>query len=227
MTTSPKTFPVLYHRASIFRAAGGSLKNVTGPVARYSSSVRCYWFSFGVLTSALVAAWIALRFPAVSFAAAVLVFLGIAILGVARLPAIEIRETNLMVGRRAVGWNEIRRVDKTRWIAPLAVNLTLADGRRMLLVHAGGRESSAALLRHLRRYSRQALLDGIPYRQFWGELTPAESHVLPAGPPSGSGAARRVRLLRVEDEEEVERMFQRLKSVGRLDSRDTRGSDEG
>jgi len=26
------------------------------------------------------------------------------------------------------------------------------------------------LLRHLRRYSRDALIDGIPYRQYWGEV---------------------------------------------------------
>lgn len=169
----------------------------------------------------------------VSFAAALLVFLGVAMLGVARLPAIEIRETNLLVGGRAIGWNEIRRVDRTRWVAPLAVHLTLADGRRMLLLHAGGRESSAALLRNLRRLSRQALLDGIPYRQFWGELATAEPHAPPVSSAGSPAASPRVRLLRLEDEEEVERMFQRLKSVGRIesrdtrDARDTRGSDEG
>jgi len=71
-----------------------------------------------------------------------------------------------------------------------------------------------SLLRHLRRYSREALLDGVPYGQFWGEPPSAAPKQIP--PP-------RYPLLRPEDEEEVERMLQRLKSVGRLDPR---GSDE-
>ncbi len=89
--------------------------------------------------------------------------------------------------------------------------MTLADQQRILLVHAGDLDSSTSLLRHLRRYSREALLDGIPYRQFWGEA------------PTPKNLPPRYPLLRPEDEEEVERLFQRLKSVGRLDQR---GSDE-
>jgi hypothetical protein len=96
----------------------------------------------------------------------------------------------------------------------LAVYLTLADERKLLLVYPGDFDSCGSLLRHLRRYSREALLDGIPYRQFWGEAPLAQRKQLP--PP-------RYPLLRPEDEEEVERMFQRLKSVGRIDQR---GSDE-
>jgi hypothetical protein len=213
-------------------------------VARYTSSARYYWISSVALAGAGLVAWIALRLPAVSFVSALLIFLSVAIFGVARLPPIEIRETSLVVGRRAIAWNEIRRIDQTHWTVPLAVYLTLSDGTRLLLVHAGGHDSSTSLLRHLRRYSRHALLDGIPYRQFWGE-TALESHGIssqpaPAQAPSSQAAPSptapsqaapsKVRLLRAEDEEEVERMFQRLKSVGRLDARDardTRGSDEG
>ncbi len=219
---------------------------MTGPVARNTTSARYYWISSIALAGAGLVAWIALRLPAVSFVSALLIFLSVAIFGVARLPPIEIRETSLVVGRRVVAWNEIRRIDQTHWTVPLAVYLTLSDGTRMLLIHAGGHESSTSLLRHLRRYSRHALLDGIPYRQFWGETAP-ESHGIssqsaPAQAPSSQAApssaapaqgapsqaaTSKARLLRVEDEEEVERMFQRLKSVGRLDARDTRGSDEG
>jgi hypothetical protein len=94
------------------------------------------------------------------------------------------------------------------------VYLTLSDSERLLIVYPGDFDSSAALLRHLRRYSRLALLDGVPHRQFWGEPSGVERTQLP--PP-------RYPVLRPEDEEEVERMFQRLKSVGHLDPR---GSDE-
>jgi hypothetical protein len=125
-------------------------------------------------------------------------------------PAIEIHDAHLMIGRKAVVWTDIRRVDQTGWNAPLAVYLTLADEQRLLLVHPGDLDSSTSLLRHLRRYAREALLDGVPYAQFWGEAPAAEVK---------QAAPHKYPLLRPEDEDEVERMFQRLKSVGRIDQR--------
>ena len=129
-------------------------------------------------------------------------------------PAIEIHETHLAIGRRVMPWSEIRRIDQTGWKAPLAVHLTLADQQRILLLYPGDLDSSTSLLRHLRRYSTLALLDGVPYRQFWGEPAPAKHEFIkPAKYP----------LMRPEDQEEIERMFQRLTSVGRLDGR---GADD-
>ena len=57
------------------------------------------------------------------------------------------------------------------------------------------RDSCKHLLRTLRQMSTNAMIDGIPYRQYWGELL-------------GSGEAKqlsapRYRVLRPEDEEEV------------------------
>ena len=132
-------------------------------------------------------------------------------------PAIAIYETHLSVGRAAIPWGEIRRIDQTGWNAPLAVFLTLPDQSRILLLHTGDLDSCTSLLRHLRRYSREALLDGIPYRQFWGESVTASQNVPKQLPPA------RYPLLRPEDEDEVERMFHRLKSVGHIDQR---SSDE-
>ena len=125
-------------------------------------------------------------------------------------PVIEIYDSHLAIGRRAIAWSEIRRIDRipwmTTWDALLAVYLTLADESACWWCSPGGPILCPGLLRHLRRYSREALLDGIPYQQFWGETAAAKQ--LP--PP-------RYPLLRPEDEEEIERMFQRLKTVGRLD----------
>jgi hypothetical protein len=130
-------------------------------------------------------------------------------------PAVEIYDTHVRAGRLEIPWDQVRRLDQTGWSVPLAVYLTLADESRVFLLHPGDAESCAALLRYLRRGCREALLDGVPYRQFWGELPkPPERKQLP--PP-------RYPLLRPEDEEEVERMFQRLKTVGHFDQR---GSDE-
>jgi hypothetical protein len=154
------------------------------------------------LSPALSPAWIAAALFAIP---AVVLFL------LAFRPAIEIHETHLKMGRLQVPWSEVRRLDQTGWNVPLLVYLTLNQERRLLLIHPGDFDSSASLLRHLRRHSREALLDGVPYRQFWGEppsATPAQ-----IAPP-------RYPLLRPEDEDEVERMFQRLKSVGHLERRD-------
>jgi len=178
------------------------------PVARYTASRRYVFLAFATLVAALLTSSIALRWPQAWVAVALFAVTATGVSLLAFRPSIEIHETHLAVGRRAIGWSEIRRIDQTGWSAPLALHLTLTDGSRVLIVHAGDVDSSSSLLRHLRRYSREALLDGIPYRQFWGEA-PAPQNLPPPRYP----------LLRPEDEEEVERMFQRLKSVGRLDSR--------
>jgi hypothetical protein len=183
---------------------------VSGPVARFTSSRRYFLLAYFAIAGGLVSAWTALHWTPAWIAAALFAVTALAILIAIVRPAIEIHEDRLMVGGRAIRWSEIRRIDQTRWRAPLAVHVTLSDASRLLVVHAGDLDSSTSLLRHLRRYSREALLDGIPYRQFWGEAPVAKQ--LP--PP-------RYPLLRAEDEEEVERMFQRLKSVGRLDQRNS------
>jgi hypothetical protein len=132
------------------------------------------------------------------------------LLAVACRPAIEIHETHLRIGRRDIPWSRIARLDQTGWNVPLAVYLTVKDEGRLLVIYPGDFDSSASLLRYLRRYAREALLDGIPYRQFWGEPAANERKQLPLP---------RYPLLRPEDEEEVERMFQRLKTVGHLERR--------
>jgi hypothetical protein len=133
-------------------------------------------------------------------------------------PVIEIRETHLIIGRMAIPWAEVQRVDQTGWTVPLAVRLTLLGGHQLMLLYPGDADSSNSLLRHLRRFSREALLDGIPYREFWGE-PPAIMGKQPA--KATVDAPARYPLLRPEDEDEVERMFQRLKSVGHLESKNS------
>ena len=56
------------------------------------------------------------------------------------------------------------------------------------------------------------MIDGVPYRQFWGEATIGAVAKKQLAPP-------RYPLLLPDDEAEVERMFQRLKSVGHLDQK--------
>ena len=66
----------------------------------------------------------------------------------------------------------------------------------------------------MRRASRDALIDGVPYRQYWGEVLAPVVEAAQTLPP-------RYRLLRPEDEAEVERLYQRLKTVGNLDQKNS------
>ena len=206
---------------------------VSRPLARYRPSRRYILFALLAICGTVFSAWTGLRWPSTWIAAGLFGITSVALMALLWQPGIEIHETHLQLGRRIILWREIRRLDQTGWIAPLAVTLTLSNDRRVFLLYAGDLDSSTSLLRHLRRYSRNALLDGIPYRQAWGEPEKSRSSTkhpslekprVPA-PASAPPAVHRP-LLRPEEEEEIERMFQRLKSVGRLDQRDQRGSDE-
>jgi hypothetical protein len=206
---------------------------VSRPLARYRPSRRYILFALLAICGTIFSAWTGLRWPSTWFAAGLFGITSVALIALLWQPEIEIHETHLQLGRRIILWREIRRLDQTGWMAPLAVSLTLSNDRRVFLLYAGDLDSSTSLLRHLRRYSRNALLDGIPYRQAWGE--PGEKpklerrseppKTLESGPQRQHPPAVHRPLLRPEEEEEIERMFQRLKSVGRLDQRD-RGSDE-
>ncbi len=210
------------------------------PVARYRPSRRYILFALLAIAGTVLCAWTGLRWPSTWIAAGLFGVTAAALIALLSQPQIEIYETHLQLGRRIIPWRDIRRLDQTGWIAPLAVALTLSNDRRVFLVYAGDLDSSTSLLRHLRRYSRQALLDGIPYRQAWGELdkTPEltkgedlqkQLEKIASGKATDPKTAREPErrnpphpLLRPEEEEEIERMFQRLKSVGRLDQRDQR-----
>jgi hypothetical protein len=206
---------------------------VSRPLARYRPSRRYILFALLAICGTVFSAWTALRWPSTWIAAGLFGATSAVLIALLCQPGIEIYETHLQLGRRMILWREIRRLDQTGWIAPLAVTLTLSNDRRVVLLYAGDLDSSSSLLRHLRRYSRNALLDGIPYRQAWGEPggTPEfekrseARRMLESGPERQTPAVHRP-LLRPEEEEEIEKMFQRLKSVGRLDQRDPRGSDE-
>jgi len=172
----------------------------------------------------MVSVWTSLRWAPAWIVTVLFVLTALGVFLLALRPVIEIHETQLRIGRRDIPWGEIARIDQTGWNAPLVLYLTLADRSRERLVYPGDFDSCLSLLRQIRRRSRRALLDGVPYRQFWGESSAQD----PGGgtkpsPPKQLPPPNRYPLLRPEDEQEVERLFQRLKTVGRLDPR---GSDE-
>jgi hypothetical protein len=71
------------------------------------------------------------------------------------------------------------------------VRLTLADKTRILVIYPGDPNSSSGLLRSLRRHAREALIDGVPYRQFWGEAAVAPSPKKVAAAALSAPAPRR------------------------------------
>jgi hypothetical protein len=148
-----------------------------------------------------------LGMPLLLAGAGLLLFLGLQ-------PPIDVRGQHLVVGNRAIPWTDIRRVDRTRWRRPLVVCLTLADLSRVLVIYPADLDSANGLLRRIRRSARKALIDGRPYHEFWGEAASAAEDVEPLPSP-------RYRLLRPEDEADVERLYQRLRTVGRLDPKNS------
>jgi hypothetical protein len=198
---------------------------VVSPLARFTSSRVYVSLTLFAVGGAVFSAWNALRWAPSWIAAALFALSALALAVVTIRPVIEIYETHLAVGPRVIPWRNVRRVDQTGWNTPLVVILTLHDGQRIHLLHSGDLDSSSGLLRHLRRFSREALLDGVPYREFWGELAAASrssesaKKPLPEATDKDASAPLRYPVLRSEDEEEVERLFQRLKSVGHLESK--------
>ena len=201
------------------------------PLARFTSSRVYVSLTLFAVAGALFSAWNALRWTPSWIAAVLFAVSALMLAAVTIRPVIEIYETHLAIGQRMIPWRDVRRVDQTGWNTPLVVILTLHDGERIHLLYPGDLDSSNSLLRHLRRFSREALLDGVPYREFWGELAAASrtseptknSTPAPANADKEASMPLRYPVLRSEDEEEVERLFQRLKSVGHLESK---SSDE-
>ncbi|HUQ93950.1 MAG TPA: hypothetical protein VM120_19885 [Bryobacteraceae bacterium] len=177
-----------------------------------------HYLSFGLVAVGftLLSGWWALQWTPASVAAVLFLASAAILLTLALQPSIEIYEHHLAIGKRVIPWSEIERLDRTSWISPLVVNLTLTGARHKLLIYPGDIDAGKSLLRHLCRCAKDGLIDGIPYRQFWGE-------VLPPGVDRRQLTSPRYQLLRADDEAEVERLFQRLKAVGHLDPK---GSDE-
>ncbi len=178
-----------------------------------------HYITFGIVAFGLAvfSGWLGMEWapafvPCILFLASAALLLTLAL-----RPPVDVQESYLVVGKRVIPWMDVRRLDRTGWLSPLVVRLTLFDDESVLLVYPGDLDACKSLLRSLRRMCRDALIDGIPYRQYWGEVLTqtGERQALPSP---------RYRLLLPEDEQEVERLYQRLKSVGHIDPK--KSSDE-
>ena len=154
----------------------------------------------------LLSGYLAWQWPPSWICAALFVLTAAALLLLAFSPTIEITDKHLKIGPRVVEWVAIRRIDHTGWVTPLVIKLTLASGKSIWLVYPGELDSAQILMQMLYRFATGALIDGRANDQ----STRAGSKKL---------AAPKFQVLSREDEDEVERLYQRLRTVGHLDQK--------
>ncbi len=178
-------------------------------------------FGWAALAGSLVCVLCGFGAPLAFIPALLCLTTAAAIFWLAARPPIRLGETQFNIGERCIAWREVREVNRSRFngagfISPLIFHLKLTNGRYKMLVFPGDAERVERLAKVLRKKSHLASFDGIPYRDYWMWNDPAGEDERPALPPA---SAPPVHLFSREDEEEIERLYQKLKTVGRLDSR--------
>ncbi len=178
-------------------------------VTYYAPSRNYFWIGLAALLLAGFSMWCATRWVPASIPAGLFAGSAVLLLFLSVRPPVGVSKDALLIGERRIPWTEIRRVDRTGWVSPLILRLELRGRKTLYLIYPGDMDSSNSLLRQIRKQAREALLDGVPYTQFWGlEIPGAERKELPSP---------KYQILRPEDEAEVERLYARLKAVGRLE----------
>jgi hypothetical protein len=167
---------------------------------------------WAALAGSLVCVLCGLRAPLAFIPASLCFLTGIGLAWLATRPPIRVSASQFNIGQRAIAWREVREINN-RFTSPLILNVKLTNARRKLLVFAGEPERIARLMYQLRRRSYLASFDGVAYRDYWlwSSVTDSDNEENGLGTP--------VRMVSAEDEQEIERIFQKLKSVGRSDSR--------
>ncbi len=130
-------------------------------------------------------------------------------------PAIEVTDRELIFGKYAIPWSSITRIETTGWLTPLVVKLTTEDNSRFTIIYPGDLESAGRLKEIIAACAPHALLDGHPQRKRQATITVRNSK---------NEKIEHYPLLSANDEAEVERLFQRLREVGNLDSQNSQNS---
>jgi len=150
-------------------------------------------------------------------------------------PAIQVGVTQFNSGERAIAWREVKEVNRVRILSPLILRIKLTNSRRTTLIYPGEVSRVEQLVHLLRKNSHLATFDGVAYRDYWTWSSMAGLHGTKQLGPAQSGQKllpkssleQPVRMLTQEEEDEIERMYQKLKAVGSLDFRiDPYNSDE-
>jgi hypothetical protein len=150
-------------------------------------------------------------------------------------PPIQVGDTQFNIGERAIAWREVKEVNRVRLLSPLILLIKLTNSRKRILIYPGDVSRVEQLVHLLRKNSHLATFDGVAYRDYWTWSSMAGLHgqkqlgAAPAGQKQiqKSSLDQPMRMLTLEEEDEIERMYQKLKAVGSLDFRiDPSNSDE-
>ncbi|HEX7361981.1 MAG TPA: hypothetical protein VF283_15940 [Bryobacteraceae bacterium] len=172
--------------------------------------------AWAALASAAVCALFALRAPWAGIPSGLCAITAAGLFWLATRPLIRLGDSEFYIGERTIDWREVREINTSSIVSrlvvsPLLLNLKLTNRRGKTLVFPGEPEQIARLMFQLRKKSYLASFDGVPFRQYWAgssvEIAKPDSN----GPP--------IHVVSTDDEEEIERMYQKLKSVGHIDSK--------
>jgi hypothetical protein len=168
------------------------------------------------------AAWAALAGSIVSIAcgvfapfalipAGLLALSSTALFWLAARPVVLVSASQLNIGTRAFAWQEICAIDQI-CPSPLLLRIELTNHRSKLLVYPGEGSRSGELVNQLRKRAFLASFDGVPYRDFelWSKLSEEEAGQL--------GLHQPTKMVSADEEQEIERMYQKLRLSGRLDT---------
>jgi len=166
---------------------------------------------WAALAGSLISALCGFRAPLAFIPALLCAATAATLFWLAKRPPIRLGETQFNIGERAIAWREVREINRSRFLSPLILRLKLTNQRYKILVYPGDAKQTESLLLQLRKNSHLATFDGASYREYWNweNQNALRGEPVPAEPP--------VRMFSSEDEAEIERLYQTLKTVGRLD----------
>ncbi|MBV9760646.1 MAG: hypothetical protein JO340_08780 [Acidobacteriaceae bacterium] len=168
---------------------------------------------WAALAGALICALCGLRAPLAFIPGALCAMTSGLLFWLWKRPPIRLGETQFNIGERAIAWREVREINHSRFVSPLILNIKLTNSRHKVMIYPGEPERIEKLMWHLRKNSYMATFDGVSHRDYWAWAAVAQARG--ENPP----AEQPVRMVSSDEEDEIERMYQRLKTVGRLDTR--------
>ena len=175
-------------------------------MARYRSAAYCFPLAVAALALAGFSTWLGWSRPLALIPAALFLLTCFLLLFLATRPPIVLRESGWSVGERSFRWGEVESVEIKGWNTPLFLKITLSGNRRVRLIYPGDPQTTRKMLRQIGRLARNARIGRSSHNPRPEDIRTAE----PICPPP------RYRLVRPEDEAEIDRLCQRLKTAGTL-----------
>lgn len=177
-------------------------------MTRFAPSKHFVYMGIVAVVLGLMSGWVAWQWSPAVVPAALFFGSALFLFWLSLNPVIEVTDRELAIGTKVIPWSSITKIETTGWLTPLVIKLKTDTGRKVVIVFAGDLESSGRLKEMICNCAPHAMLDGAPQRQ---------RQAIIAVRNGKTAEMERHPILTMEDEAEVERMFQRLREVGNLD----------